>query len=81
MADMDEMLGDLLANAEREAGTVHVGGVCWYEARLPMRWHRCRVQTSGWIGFMRVVRCACGAISLNGGRWRERNSRRRGGIS
>lgn len=78
MDDVDEMVNAMLAQAERDAGTEHVNGVRWHEAPLPRRWHRCRTQTSGWVGLTRVERCACGALSRNGGRWLERNSRRRG---
>lgn len=73
----EEMLNAMLAEAERDAGIEHVNGVRWHEAPLPKWWHRCCVQTSGWIGLTLVERCACGAMSRNGGRWSERNSRRR----
>jgi hypothetical protein len=64
------------AASRAEADIKHVGGVTWYDAPKPRRWHRCKVQTSGWIGFDLVERCACGAIRRNGrGGWFERNSR------
>lgn len=54
----------------------HLDGVPWFEAPIPRRLHRCRVQTDGWVGLHQVQRCACGAIRA-GRRWRERNSRQR----
>lgn len=57
----------------------HLNGVSWHEAEVPPPDHACYIQTDGWIGFHRYLRCACGAI--RGGckgdppRWRERNSR------
>jgi len=58
----------------------HRDGVWWYDAPIPPRFHRCWVQTEGWIGFSQVWRCACGAIRNPGisRRWMERNSRRKG---
>jgi hypothetical protein len=57
---------------------VHANGVPWWEAKVPHRWHRCRVQTSGVHRFVQVERCACGAIRLDGRVWLERNSRKPG---
>lgn len=58
----------------------HRDGTPWYDAPIPPRWHKCRVQTTGWVGFTCVLRCACGAISEYRGHdhyvWDERNSRR-----
>jgi hypothetical protein len=54
----------------------HVGGVPWWAAPVPRRWHRCRAQTRGWRYFDEVERCACGAIRRNGRSWLERNARR-----
>lgn len=60
--------------------TEHLGGVDWMDAPLPGRWHRCRPQTRGWVNhFTRVYRCACGAISMDGRHWDERNQRRKDG--
>jgi hypothetical protein len=58
---------------------VHLGGVPWWEAPIPWRWHKCFPQTVGWLTDTYVERCACGAISGHGARgyWMERNSRRR----
>jgi hypothetical protein len=53
----------------------HVGGVAWYQAPIPRKWHRCRAQTRGWVRLYGVERCACGAIRLNGRVWMERNTR------
>jgi hypothetical protein len=53
----------------------HVGGVAWWKAPVPRRWHRCRAQTRGRRCFDEIERCACGAIRLNGGVWLERNTR------
>ena len=56
----------------------HLNGVPWFEAPTPRRWHRCRAQTIGWLGFEQVERCACGAIRGGGYRtWLERNSSRK----
>lgn len=58
-------------------------GVSWHEAPIPRRWHKCWVQTWGWLGYFdRVQRCACGAIRCvdpveGPGLWGERNQRRR----
>ena len=60
--------------------TEHRGGVPWHDAPVPPRWHRCTVQTSGWVGlFDQVQRCACGSIRNPGisRRWMEKNSRRK----
>jgi len=54
----------------------HLDGVEWLHAPLPWRWHKCKPQTRGVIGFETVYRCACGAISNNGLDWIEKNSRR-----
>lgn len=56
----------------------HLDGVPWNEALLPWLWHRCWPQSygfpsTGWITY----RCACGAVSLDGDAWIDRNSRRR----
>lgn len=53
----------------------HLDDVPWYDAPLPRRWHRCRVQTRAYIGEV-VDRCACGAIRWNGKRWHDRHLRR-----
>lgn len=51
-------------------------GVSWAEAPKPFFIHRCKTQTTGWIGFMQVQRCACGGSKIDDGPWIERNSRR-----
>ena len=54
------------------------GGVIWYEAKIPHRFHICRVQTEGWAGLYLVQRCACGAARspFISSSWMDRNSRR-----
>jgi len=51
-------------------------GIDWFHAPKPRRWHRCRIQTQGWVNhFTLVDRCACGAIRMDGhGPWMEKNS-------
>jgi hypothetical protein len=58
----------------------HFHGIPWHDAPVPSRFHRCRVQTRGYIHyFTPVQRCACGAIRMdNHRRWLDRNSRRKG---
>lgn len=55
----------------------NLNAVQWWRAPKPGRWHLCRTQTRGYLPhlFMAIERCACGAIKLNGGRWKNRNSR------
>lgn len=57
----------------------HKDGVPWWEAPVPRRFHRCRVQTMGKLGSEWIYRCACGAV---GGPkwpgWINRNARRKG---
>lgn len=56
----------------------HTNGVPWYEAKIPMRIHRCKIQTTGMVGFEFVHRCACGAIKMaRYPGWAEKNSRRK----
>ena len=53
-------------------------GVAWHAAPAPRRLHRCRPQSEGFINYFTLIqRCACGAISIDGGRWRGRNSKKR----
>jgi hypothetical protein len=53
-------------------------GLSWSDAPPPRRWHRCTEQTYGVMDWFTVVkRCACGAISVNGEPWDNRNSRGR----
>jgi len=58
----------------------HTDGVPWWKASVPDRFHRCQVQTRGYIGFSRIDRCACGAIRHERGWWRERNRRKPGDV-
>ena len=64
-----------------ESGQIeHLDGVAWHDAPIPWRWHRCWIQTRGWVKLIRIYRCACGAISDNQtGKpiWDERNNRRK----
>lgn len=55
-----------------------VDGVLWYEAKVPRRFHRCYAHTTGVVSFKMVERCACGAIRIDGGRWMDKNTRRKG---
>jgi len=56
----------------------HLGGVPWFEAPRPRRWHRCRPQSEGWIDGEFIQRCACGGISFDrDGIWIKRNERSR----
>lgn len=73
--------GEFVLTSESDHGRTEVwdrGGVSWHKAPLPRRWHRCQVQTRGWLNYVELVeRCACGAIRLNGRGWLDRNQRRR----
>lgn len=54
----------------------NLDGVAWYQAPIPSARHRCTPQTRGHIDwFTLVFRCACGAISSDGERWVQRNTR------
>lgn len=54
----------------------HRDGIPWYEAPVPRRLHRCTWQSSGWVGFHQIVRCACGAYyDASRKRWFDRNQR------
>jgi hypothetical protein len=56
-----------------------VGGVNWYDAPVPRRWHKCKPQTKAFIaerGWY-VERCACGAIRHERDGWLDRNTKRR----
>jgi len=57
----------------------HRNGIAWWDAPVPPRFHRCSVQTEGWIGLSQVWRCACGSVRNPGisRRWLDRNSRRK----
>lgn len=57
-------------------GIVHVDGIAWTDAPIPPRWHFCRTQTYGFLGFVLMERCACGARRRGGRSWLNRNSRR-----
>lgn len=56
------------------------GGVPWWEAPIPRRWHRCSAQSTLQLSdSSTVARCACGATSITfpGEKpfWLDRNSR------
>lgn len=53
----------------------HYKDVPWWKAKIPWRWHRCKVQTFAKLDGEFVKRCACGAIWIMG-IWSEKNSRR-----
>ena len=54
----------------------HLGGVGWFDAPRPRRWHRCQPQTRGFFHLRLTERCACGGVRLDGcGPWIERNQR------
>lgn len=56
----------------------HRDGIDWLYAPKPWRFHRCRPQTRGWVGWDHVQRCACGAIRLREDYpWMDRNSKSR----
>jgi hypothetical protein len=56
----------------------NLDGVSWSDVARPRRWHRCSAQTYGVMDWFTVVnRCSCGAISMNGGPWDNRNGRTR----
>lgn len=56
----------------------HLDRVPWWEAPIPRRFHLCRAWSTGYVHWLTSVdRCACGAISIGGHRWMDRNSRRR----
>lgn len=63
----------------------HRGGVEWFDAPVPRRWHRCKAQTTAELlgpeGFETVKRCVCGAITINmrgeKDHWSRRNTRMR----
>lgn len=58
--------------------TKHRDGVAWDDAPAPSVFHRCHVQTEGWIGFSQIQRCACGAMRTNRSVrpvWHDKNQR------
>lgn len=73
--------GEYVLTSESDDGKTEVwdrGGVSWHEAPIPSRWHRCQVQTYGYLNWFELVeRCACGAIRMDGRSWLSRNERRK----
>lgn len=55
----------------------HRNGVPWFEAPLPHRFHRCKVQTQGWVDLDFIERCACGAVRLQRSGWWRKNETRK----
>lgn len=54
----------------------HRDGIAWHEAKRPFPLHKCRAQTTGFIGLQAVERCACGAIRGNNySGWLRKNER------
>jgi hypothetical protein len=54
------------------------GGIAWYDALLPSRWHPCMPQTRGNMGGHYTERCACGAArDSSRGPWTWRNQTRK----
>ena len=57
----------------------HLGGVSWYDAPRPRRFHRCTPQTRGSLrdSIDVIERCACGALRYaDDGVWMERNGKK-----
>ena len=55
----------------------HADGVAWHAAPLPPFEHDCKPQTTGWIGFDYIERCACGAGRMGTRRpWINKNETR-----
>lgn len=72
--ELDSQIDD--APDTRTPGDIaHRGGTPWHDAPKPRRLHRCRVQTSGWVGFTFYERCACGAVRMDRRAWFDRNTR------
>lgn len=73
--------GEFVLGSESDDGKTEVwdrGGVAWHNAPIPSRWHRCRVQTYGYLNWFELYeRCACGAIRMDGRFWLSRNERRK----
>lgn len=60
-----------------DADIKHRYGIPWWQYPPPPIEHECRPQTSGWVGLLQVVRCACGARLTSRQRtWLDRNTRR-----
>lgn len=79
MSDDERRAGAFIKTYDDEHGRTQIfdlDGVSWHDAPIPERRHKCSTQTKGYINyFTSVYRCACGAISKDGRRWDERNSR------
>jgi hypothetical protein len=51
-------------------------GIPWYCAPLPHQLHECSVWATGQLHVGVIHRCACGAFSVDGVDWFNRNERR-----
>lgn len=54
----------------------HRAGIWSHDAPIPRKWHRCNPWDRQRMFGQMVENCACGAVRVDGGRWRRRNSRR-----
>jgi hypothetical protein len=72
MSYQNKLVAELFGSTE----TKHRNGVAWHEAKRPFPLHKCRAQTTGYIGISEVQRCACGGIR-NGKHhgWLRKNER------
>lgn len=52
----------------------HIDGVSAHDAPVPPRRHTCWAQTRGFMHMEFIRRCPCGAISLDGKYWMDRNT-------
>ena len=57
----------------------HKNDIPWINAPIPWQFHKCKPWTTGYINFIKIERCACGAINHQrpGEQrlWLEKNSR------
>ena len=73
MSKYKKAMAEIMGDTE----TVHRDGIAWYEAEPPALLHKCTAQTTGFIGFTQMQRCACGAIwDSTFGNWIQKNQRR-----
>jgi hypothetical protein len=55
----------------------HLGGIPFYQAPIPARFHFCKPQTRATIKGKFVEWCSCAAYRNDRGPWQERNTARR----
>lgn len=73
MSKYKNVMAEIMGKTE----TVHRDGIAWYEAKPPSLLHKCQAQTTGFIGFTEMQRCACGAIwDTTYRNWIYKNQRR-----